>query len=326
MGNDGYNFPKGTKFLVTGGAGFIGSNLVEKILDLGYEVKVLDNFSTGKEENIKEFLCNPNFKLLKGDIRNMEDCQNACQSIDYVLHQAALGSVPWSIDDPRTTNDINITGMLNMMIAAKDNQVKKFVYASSSAVYGNECSSRKKENRLGKPLSPYAVTKLTDEIYAKNFFEQYGLPTIGLRYFNVFGKKQDSHSVYAAVIPIFVQKLLKGEPPTIYGDGTHSRDFTYIEDVIQGNVRACLAGEEAFGEVFNIAYGKSICLKDLYTILCEMLKVNIQPIYGPERAGDIKHSHADITKAMKILGYRPEYDMTKGLALTINWYRNNLKK
>ncbi|WZL71513.1 SDR family oxidoreductase [Clostridiaceae bacterium 35-E11] len=324
MGNDGYNFPKHTKFLVTGGAGFIGSNLVEKILHFGYKVKVLDNFSTGKEKNMKEFLCHPNFKLIKGDIRNIEDCQRACKSIDYVLHQAALGSVPWSINDPKTTNDINITGMLNMMIAAKDNQVQKLVYASSSAVYGDECSLLKKENRLGKPLSPYAITKLANEIYAKNFFEQYGLPTIGLRYFNVFGKRQDAHSVYAAVIPIFVQKLLKKESPTIYGDGAQSRDFTYIEDVIQANLKACLAGEEALGEVFNIAYGKSISLNELYAMLCKRLKVNIKPVYEQERDGDVKYSHADIAKAMEILGYCPKYDIDTGLALTIHWYKNNL--
>ena len=322
--NKEYSFEKDSSFLVTGGAGFIGSNLVEKILDLGYKVRVLDNFSVGKKRNIEEFLDNSNFVLIEGDIRELVTCQQACDSIDYVLHQAALGSVPRSINDPRTTNDVNITGTLNMLIAARDNKIKRFVYASSSSVYGDESNLPKIEDRIGKPLSPYAITKKVNELYAKNFYELYKVPVVGLRYFNIFGEKQDCDSVYAAVIPIFIKKLLNKEAPTINGDGKQSRDFTYIENVVEVNLKACLADKEALGEVFNIAYGGRVYLNDLYWKICKLLKVVIQPVYGPERPGDIKHSNADISKAKKILGYNPEYDVDKGLEKAIEWYKENL--
>jgi len=320
----GYLFKKESSFLVTGGAGFIGSNLVGKILDLGYKVKVLDNFSTGKKRNIEEFLDNSNFKLIEGDIRELVTCQETCHGIDYVLHQAALCSVPRSIKNPRTTNDVNITGTLNMLIAARDNKVKRFVYVSSSSVYGDEPNLPKAEDRVGKPLSPYAITKKVNELYARNFYELYKLPVIGLRYFNVFGKKQDCNSVYAAVIPIFIKKLLNKEAPTINGDGKQSRDFTYIENAVEANLKACLSDGCALGEVFNVAYGGRVCLNELYRKICKLLDVDIQPIYGPERPGDIKHSNADIGKAKKILGYRPEYDVDRGLEKAIEWYKRNL--
>lgn len=322
--NKEYSFEKDSSFLVTGGAGFIGSNLVEKILDLGYKVRVLDNFSTGKKRNIEEFLGNSNLELIEGDIRDLVTCQQACDGIDYILHQAASCSVPRSINSPRTTNDVNITGTLNMLIAARDNKVKRFVYASSSSVYGDEPNLPKIEDRIGKPLSPYAITKKVNELYAKNFYELYKLPVIGLRYFNIFGEKQDCDSVYAAVIPIFIKKLLNKEAPTINGDGKQSRDFTYIENVVEVNLKACLADKEALGEVFNIAYGGRVYLNDLYWKICKLLEVDIQPVYGPERVGDIKHSNADISKAKKILGYNPEYDVDRGLEKAIEWYKENL--
>lgn len=322
--NNKYSFEKDSSFLVTGGAGFIGSNLVEKILNLGYKVRVLDNFSTGKKRNIKEFLGNFNFELIEGDIRELVTCQQACDGIDYILHQAALCSVPRSINDPRTTNDVNITGSLNMLIAARDNKAKRFIYASSSSVYGDEPNLPKIEDRIGKPLSPYAITKKVNELYARNFYELYKLPVIGLRYFNVFGKKQDCNSVYAAVIPIFIKKLLNKEAPTINGDGRQSRDFTCIENTVEANLKACVADKEALGEVFNIAYGGRVYLDDLYWKICKLLEVDIQPIYGPERPGDIKHSNADINKAVNILGYHPEYDVQRGLEKAIEWYKRNL--
>ena len=322
--NNKFSFERDSSFLVTGGAGFVGSNLVEKILDLGYKVRVLDNFSTGKKRNIEKFLDNSNFELMEGDIRELIICQKACDGIDYVLHQAALGSVPRSINDPRTTNDVNITGTLNMMIAARDNKVKRFVYASSSSVYGDEPHLPKVEDRVGKPLSPYAITKKVNELYARNFYELYKLPVIGLRYFNIFGEKQDCDSVYAAVIPIFVKKLLNKEAPTIDGDGKQSRDFTYVENAVEANLKACLADEGALGEVFNVAYGGRVYLNDLYWKICKLLEVDIRPVYGPERPGDIKHSNADIGKAKNILGYHPEYDVDKGLEKAIEWYKENL--
>ena len=319
-----YPFKKESYFLVTGGAGFIGSNLAEKILNLGYKVRVLDNFSTGKKRNIEEFLDDSNFEPIEGDIRDLASCQQACNGIDYVFHQAALCSVPRSINDPRRTNDVNITGTLNMLIAARDNKVKRLVYASSSSVYGDEPNLPKIEDRVGKPLSPYAITKKVNELYARNFYELYKLPIIGLRYFNVFGKRQDCDSVYAAVIPIFIKKLLNKEAPTINGDGKQSRDFTYIENVIEANLKACLSDEGALGEVFNVAYGGRVYLNDLYLKICKLLKVDVQPVYGPERPGDIKHSNADISKAENILGYHPEYDVDRGLEKAIEWYKRNL--
>lgn len=313
-----------SKFLVAGGAGFIGSNLVEKILELGYEVRVLDNFSTGKEENIKEFLDHKKFSVMKGDIRNLGDCQIACKDVDYVLHQAALGSVPRSIEDPIATNDTNARGTLNMMIAARDHHAKRFVYASSSSVYGDSKDLPKKENKIGRPLSPYAISKLTGELYGKNFFELFGFPAIGLRYFNVYGKRQDSNSIYAAVIPKFIKQLLNREVPTIYGDGTQSRDFTYVENVVQANLRACIADQAALGEVFNIGNKERITLNDLYLKLCKSLKVHIIPNYEEERTGDIKHSNADISKAKNLLKYEPGFSFQEGLERCIEWYKTHL--
>ncbi len=319
------NFHKDTKFLITGGAGFIGSNITEYLLNKGYKVRVLDNFSTGKLENLYGLLKNPNLELIIGDIRNLEDCQKATSDVDYVIHQAALGSVPRSIKDPKTSNEVNVSGTLNMMIASRDNKVKKFVYASSSSVYGDEPNLPKVEERVGKPLSPYSITKKVVELYARNFYELYGLPTVGLRYFNVFGRKQDPNSVYAAVIPNFVKKLLNKEAPIIHGDGTQSRDFTYIDNVIEANLKSCLAGNEADGEVFNIAYGGQVTVNELYETIKELMHSDIEPIYGPTRAGDIKHSNADITKAKKILNYNPQYSFYDGIKLTIDWYQENLK-
>ena len=315
---------KNTKFLVTGGAGFIGSNLVEAILKLGCEVRVLDNFSTGKRENIVEFLDNENFELIEGDIRNLEDCQKACEGVAYVLHQAAWGSVPRSLEFPVLYNEINVKGHLNMMQAARENNIKKFVYASSSSVYGDSPILPKKEEKIGRVLSPYALTKKLNEEYADLYFRIYGLKTIGLRYFNVFGKKQDPNGFYAAVIPKFVKQLLNDEAPQINGDGETSRDFTYVDNVIQANLKACLASDKASGEVFNIAYGGRETLNNLFNKLSKLLNKNIKAIYGNERAGDVRHSNADISKAKELLNYNPEYSMDRGLELTIDWYKKNL--
>jgi UDP-N-acetylglucosamine/UDP-N-acetylgalactosamine 4-epimerase len=317
-------FPEGSRFLVTGGAGFIGSNLVEALLRQGYKVSVLDNFSTGKRENLEDFSSNPNFKLIEGDIRDLETCIRACNDIDYVLHQAAWGSVPRSIEMPLDYEKINIKGTLNMMVAARDSKVKRFVYASSSSVYGDEPKLPKVEGREGRLLSPYALTKKVNELYGEVFFHLYGLETIGLRYFNVFGKRQDPDSLYAAVIPKFVKALLKDESPTINGDGKQSRDFTYVENVVEANLKACLATKEAIGQVFNIAYGGRVYLIDLYNELCRLLGKKIEPVFGPDRKGDIKHSNADISKAGQMLGYEPQYDIYSGLKLAIEWYKENL--
>lgn len=317
-------FERNTKFLVTGGAGFIGSNLVEAILKLGCKVRVLDNFSTGKRENIIEFFDNENFELIEGDIRNLEDCKKACEGVDYVLHQAAWGSVPRSLEFPVLYNEINVTGHLNMMQAARENNIKKFVYASSSSVYGDSPILPKKEEKIGRVLSPYALTKKLNEEYADLYFRIYGLKTIGLRYFNVFGKKQDPNGFYAAVIPKFVRQLLNNEAPQINGNGETSRDFTYVENVIQANLKACLARDEASGEVFNVAYGGRETLNNLFDKLSKLLNKSIKAVYANERAGDIKHSNADISKAKELLNYNPEYSMDRGLELTIEWYKENL--
>ena len=324
MGYKDIKFPPGTKFLVTGGAGFIGSNLVEALLDKGCYVRVLDNFSIGKRENIEEFMSNENFELIEGDIRDIDTCQSACKDIEYVLHQAAWGSVPRSIEMPLLYEEINIKGTLNMMTAARDNGVKRFVYASSSSVYGDEPNLPKVEGREGNLLSPYAITKKVNELYAKNYFDLYGLETIGMRYFNVFGRKQDPHSYYSAVIPKFVSMLLRDEAPTINGDGEHSRDFTYIDNVIEANLRACLAKREACGRAYNIAYGGRVSLNELASTLNHYLGKNIKPIHGPERKGDIKHSNADISNAKQLLGYNPSYNFKEGIQLTIDWYRENI--
>ena len=323
MGYENITFPQETKFLITGGAGFIGSNLCEALLKRGHFVRCLDDLSTGKEENIQPFLENPNFEFIKGDIRDLDTCMNACEDIDYVSHQAAWGSVPRSIEMPLLYEEINIKGTLNMLEAARQNNVKKFVYASSSSVYGDEPTLPKKEGREGNLLSPYALTKRTNEEYAALYTKLYGLETIGFRYFNVFGRRQDPDGAYAAVIPKFVSSLLYNIAPKINGDGTQSRDFTYIENVIEANLKGMKAPREAAGEAFNIAYGGQVNLNELYQKLCELLGKKIEPVYGPERAGDIKHSNADIGKARELLGYAPDYSFERGIELTIEWYREN---
>ena len=317
-------FPDNSVFLVTGGAGFIGSNLCEAILNLGYKVRCLDDLSTGKSENVDLFIDNPNYKFIKGDIKNLNTCMKACADVDYVLNQAAWGSVPRSIEMPLFYCANNIMGTLNMMEAARQQGVKKFVYASSSSVYGDEPILPKKEGREGKLLSPYAVSKRADEEWAKQYTRHYGLDTYGLRYFNVFGRRQDPNGAYAAVIPRFIKQLIHGERPTINGDGQQSRDFTYIETVIEANLKACLAGKEAAGEAYNIAYGGREYLNDIYKGLVEALGVNIEPIYGPDRAGDIKHSNADISKAKEMLGYEPDWSFERGIKAAINWYKDHL--
>lgn len=317
-------FEKSSIFLVTGGAGFIGSNLCEAILEMGYKVRCLDNFSTGKRENITSFFSNPNFKLIEGDIRDYDICLAACSGADYVLHQAAWGSVPRSIEMPLLYEDINVKGTLNMMEASRVSKVKKFIYASSSSVYGDESNLPKVEDRVGKVLSPYALTKKTTEEYGRLYYTLYGLETIGLRYFNVFGRRQDPNGAYAAVIPKFIKQLLNDEAPTINGDGKQSRDFTYIDNVIEANLKACLASNEASGQVFNIAYGGREYLIGIYNELCKLLKKDIKPIYGPDRAGDIKHSNADISKAKRLLNYSPKINFQVGIEKAILWYINNV--
>lgn len=324
MGYENIVFPEGSLFLVTGGAGFIGSNLCEAILKLGYRVRCLDDLSTGKQANVNLFLDDPNYSFIKGDIKDLETCMNACEGVDYVLNQAAWGSVPRSIEMPLFYCANNIMGTLNMMEAARQKGVKKFVYASSSSVYGDEPNLPKKEGREGNLLSPYAVSKRADEEWAKQYTRHYGLDTYGLRYFNVFGRRQDPNGAYAAVIPKFIKQLMNGETPTINGDGKQSRDFTYIENVIEANLKACLAPHEAAGEAYNIAYGDREYLNDIYYGLTKALGVNTKPIYGPERAGDIKHSNADISKAKRLLGYDPEWSFERGIKAAIEWYKENL--
>lgn len=324
MGYQNIQFPENTTFLVTGAAGFIGSNLCEALLDKGCKVKALDDLSTGKQENIDLFLGNPNYTFIKGDIKDLDVCLKACEGVDYVLHQAAWGSVPRSLEMPLFYNKNNIEGTLNMLEAARQNGVKKFVYASSSSVYGDEPNLPKTEGREGNLLSPYALTKRCDEEWAKLYTKFYGLDTYGMRYFNVFGRRQDPDGAYAAVIPKFLKQLMHGETPTINGDGKQSRDFTYIENVIEANLKACLAPHEAAGEAFNIAYGGREFLIDIYYGLTKALGVNIEPNFGPDRKGDIKHSNADISKAKKLLGYDPDYSFEDGIQLAIDWYKENL--
>jgi UDP-N-acetylglucosamine 4-epimerase len=325
MGYENIEFPEGSTFLVTGAAGFIGSNLVEALLKLGYKVVGLDNFSTGKRENMNLFKDNPNFEFIEGDIRNLDTCIEACKSVDYVLHQAAWGSVPRSIEMPLLYEEINIRGTLNMMEAARQNKVKKFVYASSSSVYGDEPNLPKKEGIEGNLLSPYALTKRVDEEYGKLYTKLYGLDTYGLRYFNVFGRRQDSNGAYAAVIPKFIKQLLNDERPTINGDGKQSRDFTYIENIIEANLKACKAPHEAAGQAFNIAYGGREYLIDIYYNLCKALDKDIEPIFGPDRQGDIKHSNADISRANEMLGYNPNWNFELGIEEAIEWYKENIR-
>lgn len=324
MGYQNVKFPEGSVFLVTGGAGFIGSNLCEAILKLGYKVKCLDDLSTGKQKNVDMFLDNPNYEFIKGDIKDLDTCMKACEGVDYVMNEAAWGSVPRSIEMPLFYCANNIMGTLNMLEAARKNGVKKFVYASSSSVYGDEPVLPKKEGKEGNLLSPYAVTKRADEEWAKQYTMHYGLDTYGLRYFNVFGRRQDPDGAYAAVIPKFIRQLLHGEVPTINGDGKQSRDFTYIENVIEANLKACLGNQEAAGQAFNIAYGGREYLIDIYYGLTKALGVDVEPHFGPDRAGDIKHSNADISKAKELLGYDPEWSFDRGIQAAIEWYKENL--
>lgn len=324
MGYKHLTLDRNSIFLVTGGAGFIGSNLCEALLNMGYQVRCLDDFSNGKRENIQEFFDYNNFKLIEGDVRNFEVCLAACQGADYVLHQAAWGSVPRSIKMPLLYEEVNIRGTLNMMEAARQQQVGKFVYASSSSVYGDHPLLPKKEGQEGELLSPYALTKRVNEEYGKLYTKLYGLSTYGLRYFNVFGRRQDPDGAYAAVIPKFIKQLLIDERPTIHGDGKQSRDFTYIENVIEANLKACLASSEAAGQAFNIAYGGREYLIDIYHQLCRALGKNIEPIFGPNRPGDIKHSNADISKARELLGYDPDWNFQQGIDEAIEWYKENL--
>lgn len=325
MGYFDVKFPRDSKFLVTGGAGFIGSNLCEAILNLGYKVICLDDLSTGRQENIDFLEKRDGYVFLHGDIKDFNTCMRACAGVDYVLHQAAWGSVPRSVKMPLFYEENNIKGTLNMMEAARRNGVKKFVYASSSSVYGDHPTLPKVEGHEGKLLSPYALTKRVCEEYGNLYFRLYGLKTYGLRYFNVFGRRQDPDGAYAAVIPKFIKMLLHGERPTINGDGKQSRDFTYIDNVIEANLKCCLAGDEAAGEAFNIAYGGREYLIDIYNDLCRALEVSIEPVFGPDRVGDIKHSNADISKARKYLGYAPDYDFRNGIKLAIDWYKENLR-
>ena len=324
MGYRELSFEKDSVFLVGGGAGFIGSNLCEAILEMGYTVRCLDDLSTGKYENIEPFTKNGRFTFIKGDIRELETCMEAAKGVDYVLNQAAWGSVPRSIEMPLLYEEINIRGTLNMMEAARQNKVKKFVYASSSSVYGDHPVLPKKEGQEGKVLSPYALTKKVDEEYGRLYKVLYGLDTYGLRYFNVFGRRQDPDGAYAAVIPKFIRQLMNGEQPTINGDGKQSRDFTYIDNVIEANLKACLASSDAAGEAFNIGAGGREYLIDVYYELCKALGKETEPLFGPPRAGDIRDSNADIGKARELLGYNPEYDFAAGIALAIDWYKENL--
>ena len=321
----------GNKVLVTGGAGFIGSNLCESLIKKGNEVVCLDNFSTGKKLNIDHLLQYNNFTLVEGDIRRQEDCLKATKDVDYVLHQAAFGSVPRSIKDPITSNNVNISGFLNMLVAARDNNVKRFVYAASSSTYGDSESMPKVEAIIGKPLSPYAVTKYVNELYADIFSKNYGLETIGLRYFNVFGRRQDPNGAYAAVIPKFVSQLMKKESPVINGDGTYSRDFTYIDNVIQANLLSLVTmNDKPINTVYNVAFGARNSLNDLISYLKEYLfeydpeVVNVEIQYGPNRVGDIPHSHASVKKAKELLNYNPEFSLQQGLKEAVRWYWKGL--
>ena len=315
-------FPTECRFLVTGGAGFIGSNLCEALLNKGTFVRCLDNLSTGHIENIEPFLKNNRFTFIEDDICNFDACMKASENVDYVLHEAAWGSVTRSIEYPLLYEEINIRGTLNMMESAKRNGVRKFVYASSSSVYGDSTKLPKREGEEGIVLSPYAATKKTDEMYGSLYHELYGLDTYGLRYFNVFGRRQDPNGPYAAVIPKFIRQLMKGETPTIYGDGKQSRDFTYIDDVVEANLRACLAPSEAAGKVYNIGAGGREYLLDAYYAICDALDIQSEPQFCERRKGDIRDSNADISLSRKWLGYSPSYDFRTGIRLTVEWYRS----
>lgn len=318
--------------LVTGGAGFIGSNLCEVLLSIGHKVICLDNFSTGYRKNISSLLQFDNFTLIEGDIRNIKDCRNAVKNAQFVFHEAALGSVPRSVNDPITTNDVNINGFLNMLVASRDAKVKRFIFAASSSTYGDSKKLPKVEESIGKPLSPYAVTKLVNEIYADVFAKIYGVEFVGLRYFNVFGRRQDPNGAYAAVIPLFIQKLINHESPVINGDGEYSRDFTYVDNVIQMNLLAMnTSNPKAVNQIFNTAVGESITLNQLFAVLQNYLSEfdpgikNIEKKYGPFRKGDIPYSLASIEKARQLLSYNPIYTVQKGLKETVHWYWKNFR-
>lgn len=322
---------RGKKVLVTGGAGFIGSNLVGTLLENENYVTCLDNFSTGKRQNLKDYIPNNRFRLIEGDIRNYEDCLRSVEGIEIVFHQAALGSVPRSIKDPVTTTDVNIGGFVKMLFASKESGVKRFIYAASSSTYGDHPDLPKVEDKIGTPLSPYGITKYVDELYGANFAKTYGIDVIGLRYFNVFGRRQDPDGAYAAVIPKFLKLLKNHESPVINGDGSYSRDFTYIDNVIQANMLAAMTSrKESLNQVYNIAFGERTTLNQLYYYIqkfaskydSEILKVPI--IYGPERAGDIPHSLASVEKARQLLGYNPTHNVQKGLEEAVKWFWNNL--
>ena len=320
------------RVLVTGGAGFIGSNLIDTLMKQGNEVVCLDNFFSGKRENVAHHLGNARFKLKEGDIRNLATCHEACEGVDYVLHQAAVGSVPRSIDNPILSTEVNIMGFLNMLVASRDAKVRRFVFAASSSTYGDSVELPKIEDRIGRPLSPYAITKYADELYARVFSDLYGLETIGLRYFNVYGRRQDPFGAYAAVIPRFAMAMVKGDSPVINGDGEYSRDFTYIDNIIQINQLAALTDNpDALGTVFNAACGERTTLNGLVSVLREHMSrfdesiAEIQPEYGPSRAGDIPHSLASIGKAKSLLGYNPQFDFSSGIAAAAEWYFRNLK-
>jgi UDP-N-acetylglucosamine 4-epimerase len=319
------------RILVTGGAGFIGSNLIESLLGSGNRVTCLDNFSTGKLSNLKDFSSNPEFTLIEGDIRSYDDCLKAVKGSEIVFHQAALGSVPRSIKDPVSTTDVNIGGFVKILFASVESGVKRFVYAASSSTYGDHPDLPKVEENIGSPLSPYAITKYTDELFAENFSKTYGIDVIGLRYFNVFGRRQDTEGAYAAVIPKFVKMLINHEAPLINGDGTISRDFTYIDNVLQANHLAALAtGAEALNQVYNVAHGERTSLNQLFSLMREILGrydkeiLKIEPVYGPDRKGDILHSLASVEKAGRLLGYSPEYSVSEGLEEAVKWFRENL--
>ena len=314
------------KYLITGGAGFIGSNLADALLQRGHDVVVLDNFSAGLRQNLVSFQQHGSrFKLIEGDLRDLDTCRDACRGADYVLHQGALGSVPRSIEHPITTNENNVNGTLNLFIAARDEGGKRVVFASSSSVYGNSKELPKAEAMIPKPISPYAASKNICEMYGRIFYELYGIEIIALRYFNVFGRRQDPNSAYAAVIPLFVKALMRGEQPVIFGDGLQSRDFSYVDNVIQANILAAHAPATACGNVFNIACGQRTALIDLYHKICDLLDIHIEPRYVKARPGDVKHSLADISRAQEFLGYKPLFDVFQGLELAIDWYKENAR-
>lgn len=311
-------------FLITGGAGFIGSNLVEYLLKYNAKkVCVLDNFSTGSKKNIEIFLNNPAFELIEGDIRNIDDCQRAVKGVQYVSHQAALGSVPRSIKDPVTSNDVNVSGFLNMLVAAKEEGVRQFIYAASSSTYGDQPDLPKEEHKIGNPLSPYAVTKLVNELYASVFSRVYNFHTIGLRYFNVFGPRQNPRGPYAAVIPLFIEAALQPKRPLINGDGLTSRDFTFVDNAVQANIKALLVDNIAKDEVINIAFGERTTLLDLWIQISKLAGIELEPEYQLERAGDVKHSLANISKAAKLIGYKPLISPLAGLEIAVEWYKSN---